>query len=187
MKCAERVRGIQLNMNTNQLICVKLHTSPKNKLETFWFTNEKTANSFIDSLMMSENVQDYRAFVVYADEAKEYSGNMKAPPLRLVCELDKKDFKAEVTRRETADGLMCEVFLSHPSLGRKRVLYCHKKTLEKMGLDNEEDIVGFIYSGLDFYIQLFMDEGETIAPPLYLLIEEGDGYELKWPPMSEWD
>ncbi len=179
------VRGIQINKNISQLICVKLHTSPKNKLKTFWFTNEKMANSFIDSLMLSENVLDYRAYVIDADEAEEYSGSLKAPPLRVKCRLDKKDFKVVASRRETEDGLMCEAFLIHPSLGRKRVLYCHEKTVKMMRLENEKDIVEFIYGDLDFYIKLFMDEGETIAPPLYLSAEEEDGYEVKWPPMDE--
>lgn len=166
-----------------RLICVKFHR--KKKLHVYWFTDEKMAQSFIDSLIRSENVSDYSEYVTETDEVDKYDDNPNPPRLKLIRELDKKDFTATASKRETEDGMVYEVFLSHPSLGRKRVLYLHKETVEYMGFESEKGLEDFIYAALEYYIRLFKDEGETSQPPTYLNIEESFGYVAKWPPMAE--
>ncbi len=166
-----------------RLICVKFHR--KKKLHVYWFTDVKMARSFIDSLIRSENVSDYSEFVTETDIVDKYSDNPKPPQLELINELDKKDFMVVATKSEAEDGKVYEATLSHPSFGTKRVFYMHEKSVEMMRLENENDIVRFIYNYLDLYIKIFMDEGETVTPPSYLSFEEINGYEAKWPPMAE--
>lgn len=54
-----------------------------------------------------------------------------------------------------------------------------------MGLNSEKELEDFIYAGLEYYIRLFQDEGETSQPPHYLVNEESCGYVAKWPPMAK--
>lgn len=166
-----------------QLICVKFHR--KKKLHVYWFTDAKMAHSFIDSLIRCENVSDYSEFVTETDIVDKYCDNPKPPQLELIRELDKKDFTAVATKREAEDGKVYEVNLSHPDLGKKRVFYMHEKPVEMMEINSEKELEDFIYAGLEYYIRLFQDEGETSQPPHYLINEESCGYVAKWPPMAE--
>ena len=167
-----------------KLICVKFHTNPKKKLHTYWFTDKEKARSFINSLKWSVNVLDYRVSETDANIADEYRYNLRDAPVRQKCSLDKRDFLADATKRETEDGLVYEGFLGHPEFGRKKVLTIHKETMEMMGIADEKGIVCMIYDEMDYYLTVFMYDGEC-ALPIWVGWEEQNGYEVKWPPMAE--
>ena len=160
-----------------KLICVKFHTNPKKKLHTYWFTDKEKAHSFINSLKWNVSVLDYRVSVT---EANKYFTSDSARQ----CSLDKRDFLADATKRETEDGLVYEGFLGHPEFGRKKVLTIHKETMEMMGIADEKGIVCMIYDEMDYYLTVFMYDGEC-ALPIWVGWEEQNGYEVKWPPMAE--
>lgn len=175
----------QLEAEKMDIKIIKFHTYPDKKLHTRMFTDTEKAYSFIESLKSNVNVVDYRVFETTTDIAEVYCDRQKDAPVKLINKLDKNGFTAIASRQETEDGWVYEAFLEHPTLGSKRVLYLHKKTVEELGLKSEKDIEDSIYRKLDYYIGIFRYEGDWSPLPTYLLCEEQNGYEVKWPPMAD--